>query len=64
MGKATTDKEKQIQYLQERLVMIDTMLDGIDPDLAGLEEIETLISVVEDVEFKLRRFQKDWESSK
>lgn len=64
MGKATSEKEKQIHYLQERLAMIDTMLEGMNPDLAGLDEIERLIAVVEDVEIKLRRFQKDWEFSK
>lgn len=57
MSKPITDKEKQIAYLKERLQIFVEVLDAIDPETTSVEDIDRLISIIDDVEEKIEEFK-------
>lgn len=57
MSKPITDKEKQIAYLKERLQIFVEVLDAIDPETTSVEDIDRLISIIDDVEEKMEEFK-------
>lgn len=61
VGKAVTNKEDQVQYLRTRLQMFLEVLEAIEPETADVEDIDRLISMLDDLEGKYERFKKDWE---
>lgn len=60
MGGAIHDKKEQMNYLQKRFNMVMTMLESIDPEEAGIEEIDRLISMLDEIELKCKQFRHDW----
>ncbi|MDP4085542.1 MAG: SE1561 family protein [Bacillota bacterium] len=56
MGTAINDKNKQIDFLKQKLNMFLDMLDAIDPEDTGLEDIDRMIEVVDELESKCREF--------
>ncbi|KMK74996.1 SE1561 family protein [Alkalihalobacillus pseudalcaliphilus] len=60
MGGAIDNKSEQVHYLQARFEMVMTMLDAIDPEEAGVEEIDRLISMLDEIENKCKQFRHDW----
>lgn len=61
MGKATSDKDSQVSYLKTRLNMFLEVIDSMDPESTDVEDIDRLISMLDDLEGKYERFKKDWE---
>ncbi|WP_243291617.1 SE1561 family protein [Bacillus sp. FJAT-47783] len=61
MGKAVSNKDEQVKYLRNRLSMFVEVLDSIDPETTDIEDIDRLISMLDDLEGKYERFKKDWE---
>lgn len=57
MAKSIHDKEKQITYLKERLQIFLEVLDAIDPETTSLEDIDRLISIINDLEEKIEQFK-------
>jgi hypothetical protein len=57
MGNAVQDKDSQLTYLKERLNMFLDVLDSIDPEVTNLEDIDRLIKMMDDLEFKLEQFK-------
>jgi hypothetical protein len=57
MGNAVQDKDSQLTYLKERLNMFLDVLDSIDPEATNLEDIDRLIKMMDDLEFKLEQFK-------
>ncbi|MFC5558826.1 SE1561 family protein [Ureibacillus thermophilus] len=55
--KAIYDKNKQVQYLKERLEIFLEVLEAIDEETADLEDIDRLIQMIEDIEEKLKQFK-------
>jgi hypothetical protein len=60
MGKAVTDKDSQMQYIRARMDMLLTVLDSIDPETAGVEEIDRIIFMLDEIELKCKQFRLDW----
>jgi hypothetical protein len=56
LGSPTHDKNSQVSFLKQRLNMFIDVLDAIDPADADLEDIDRLISMLDDMESKCREF--------
>ncbi|MFC4319908.1 SE1561 family protein [Litchfieldia salsa] len=61
MGNAIHDKDSQINYLKNRLNMFIDVIDSLDPENTELEDIDRLIKMLDDLEFKYDQFKNDWE---
>ena len=61
MGIAVNNKYQQIDYLKNRLDMFMNVIDSLDPEATDVEDIDRLISMLDDLEAKYERFKKDWE---
>ncbi|TYR79204.1 hypothetical protein FZC66_16445 [Priestia megaterium] len=59
MGNAVRDKDSQVRYLKDRLSMFLEVLDSIEPETTELEDIDRLISMIDDLEIKCEQFKKD-----
>lgn len=57
MSKSITDKNKQVNYMKERLQIFLEVLDGIDPETADVDDIDNLIKMIDDLEDKMDQFQ-------
>lgn len=57
LGKSITDKEQQVTYLKERLNIFLEVLDSIEPETTKLEDIDRLISMMDDLEDKMEQFK-------
>jgi hypothetical protein len=60
LGGPIHDKKEQMTYLQNRLDMVMTVLDTIDPEEAGVEDIDRLLAMLDDIETKCQQFRHDW----
>ncbi|KGR77789.1 SE1561 family protein [Ureibacillus sinduriensis] len=56
MSNSITDKNKQVNYLKERLQIFVEVLDAINPETADIEDIDRLIQMLDDVEDKMDQF--------
>ncbi|WHY78744.1 SE1561 family protein [Neobacillus sp. WH10] len=56
MGSPIQDKNSQVDFLKQRLNMFIDVLDAIDPEDTDLEDIDRLISLLNDMESKCREF--------
>ncbi|WML38461.1 SE1561 family protein [Neobacillus sp. OS1-2] len=56
MGSPIQEKNSQVDFLKQRLNMFIDVLDAIDPEDADLEDIDRLISMLDDMESKCREF--------
>lgn len=57
MGKSITDREKQVSYMKQRLNMFLEVLDSIEPETAELEDIDRLITMVDELDDKMQQFK-------
>lgn len=64
MSNPITDKNKQVNYLKERLQIFVEVLDAIDPETADIEDIDRLIKIIDDVEEKMDQFHNRNELTK
>lgn len=60
MGGAIHDKKTQLDYLQNQFDLVMQMLETIDPDEAGVEEIDRLLAILDEIELKCKQFRHDW----
>ena len=58
LGRPTLDKNSQVDFLKQRLNMFLDVLDAIDPEDTDLEDIDRLISMLDDMESKCREFEQ------
>ena len=56
MGSPIEDKNTQVTFLKQRLNMFIDVLDAIDPEDTDLEDIDRLISMLDDMESKCKEF--------
>lgn len=54
------DKNQQLQYIKQRLHLLSTMVDNIDPEEGSESEMKRLEEMVEQLRIKCRQFQPDW----
>jgi hypothetical protein len=60
MGNSINDKSTQMSYIQNRIDMLLKVLDTIDPETAGVEEIDRIIAMLDELEDKCKQFRHDW----
>ncbi|MGM7703336.1 SE1561 family protein [Pseudalkalibacillus sp. Hm43] len=60
MGNSINDKSTQMHYIQNRIDMLLKVLDNIDPETAGVEEIDRIIAMLDELELKCKQFRHDW----
>jgi hypothetical protein len=60
MGKAINEKSTQMSYIHNRIDMLLKVLDTIDPETAGVEEIDRIIAMLDELEDKCKQFRYDW----
>lgn len=56
LGSKINDKNTQVDFLKHRLNMFLDVLDAIDPEDADVDDIDRLISFIDDLESKCREF--------
>lgn len=56
LGSPTHDKNLQVDFLKQRLNMFIDVLDAIDPEDADIEDIDRLISILDEMESKCKEF--------
>lgn len=61
MGNAVHDKDSQLSYLKNRLSMFLEVLDSMDPESTDVDDIDRLLKMLDDLEFKQDQFKKDWD---
>lgn len=57
MGSPIKEKGEQVVFLKQRLSMFMDLLDAIEPESTDLEDIDRLISIIDDLESKCREFK-------
>lgn len=57
MGKTIYNKEEQVKYLKERLTIFMEVLEHIQPETTELEDIDRLISMIDELEEKVEQFK-------
>ncbi|GIN63763.1 hypothetical protein J27TS8_37560 [Robertmurraya siralis] len=57
MGSPIKEKGEQVVFLKQKLTMFMDLLDAIEPESADLEDIDRLISIIDDLESKCREFK-------
>ncbi|MFC7373609.1 SE1561 family protein [Fictibacillus iocasae] len=62
MGNSINDKNTQKEYIKNRMDLLLQTLDTIDAETAGVEEIDRIIGMLDDLEQKCKQFRYDWES--
>lgn len=60
MGNAIHDKKSQLDYLTNRLNLLLTVLDSINPEEADVEDIDRLLQMLEELQKKINQFKNDW----
>lgn len=58
MGNATHDKDSQLVYLKERLNMFVEVIDTMEPEHVDLEDIDRLLRMLDELEFKCEQLKK------
>lgn len=56
MGSPINDKNKQVDFLKQRLNMFLDMLDAIDPEVTELDDIDRMITMIDELETKCKEF--------
>ena len=59
MGNAIHDKDSQLDYLKDRLNMFMEVIDSLDPESTELDDIDRLIQMLDDLEFKYDQFKSN-----
>ncbi len=63
MGKAVKDSESQLNYLKNRLELFMDVIDSLDPESTDVEDIDRLLEMLDNIQTKVDRFQKDKKKS-
>ncbi|QHE53952.1 SE1561 family protein [Pontibacillus sp. HMF3514] len=64
MGKATNDRSSQMNYLQNRIQMLQQVIESMDGEEAEPSDLDRLLSMIEDLRLKVERYKKDWEEGR
>ncbi|RYM00018.1 hypothetical protein EWH99_12730 [Sporolactobacillus sp. THM7-7] len=64
MGRAATVKADQVRYLQNRVKLLATVIEALDPDTADAEDLNNVLKMMQDLEIRIQRFADDWASGK
>lgn len=61
MGGSIHDKKQQLDYLKNRLNLLLTSLESMDPEDAEASEMQRMIDMLEQIQIKATTFKKEWE---
>jgi len=64
LGKATNNRSSQITYLQNRIQMLQQVMESMDGDTADPSDLDRLLNMMEDLRLKIERYRKDWEEGR
>lgn len=56
LGTPIKEKEEQVVFLKKRLEMFLDLLDAIEPESTELEDIDRLLTIIDELENKCREF--------
>lgn len=54
------EKEEKRLVLNQRIEQLVSMLDSLDPEKTGVEEIDNIISMLDELEEKCRQYRREW----
>ncbi|AIC93786.1 MULTISPECIES: SE1561 family protein [Shouchella] len=60
MGRAVSTKNEQLDYLQKRFELVASVIEGMDADSASVEELDSILKMIDDIEVKCQQFRRDW----
>ncbi|GAF22512.1 MULTISPECIES: SE1561 family protein [Shouchella] len=60
MGRAVSTKNEQLDYLQKRFELLASVIEGMDADSASVEELDSILKMIDDIEVKCQQFRRDW----
>ncbi|WP_078395214.1 SE1561 family protein [Shouchella patagoniensis] len=63
MGGTIETKDRQLDYLQKRFELLAGVVEGMDADSASVAELDSILSMIDDIETKCKQFRKDWPSA-
>ncbi|UTW70406.1 hypothetical protein KHA80_07945 [Anaerobacillus sp. HL2] len=58
-GNSINDQKEQLNFLYRKMELLLTMLNSIEPEEAGLEEIDRIIEMLDDIENKCKKFRNE-----
>lgn len=53
-------KEQHLDYLQKQFGLIQQMVAGLPSDQAGIEDLERLEKMLDNLMIKIQQFKPDW----
>lgn len=59
LGNSIFDQKEQLNFLYGKMELLMAMLDSIEPEEAGLEEIDRIIEMLDDIENKCKKFRNE-----
>jgi hypothetical protein len=59
LGNSIYDQKEQLNFLYVKMELLMTMLDSIEPEDAGIEEIDRIIEMLDEIENKCKKFRND-----
>ncbi|UOQ95173.1 hypothetical protein MUO14_09725 [Halobacillus shinanisalinarum] len=62
MGKAAETPSEQFRYVKKRIQMLNQVVEVMDPEQVDQEDFERILDMIEQLQMKMERFKKDWES--
>ncbi|MFB4213830.1 SE1561 family protein [Shouchella sp. JSM 1781072] len=60
MGGTISTKNEQLDYLQKRFELLASVIDGMDAESANVEELDSILKMIDDIEVKIKQFRRDW----
>ncbi|MDD9150386.1 MULTISPECIES: SE1561 family protein [unclassified Sporolactobacillus] len=60
MGRAAISKSEQVGYLKKRIKLLSYVINALDDETAGPEDLNHILGMIGDLEIKIRRFRDDW----
>ncbi|MBP3038508.1 hypothetical protein J9303_03205 [Bacillaceae bacterium Marseille-Q3522] len=57
MGRPIVDKNRQIDFLEQRLQTLYKVLEAIDPTVLTVADIDHLMDILDDIEAKCSEFK-------
>ncbi|TCP24532.1 hypothetical protein EV207_12431 [Scopulibacillus darangshiensis] len=62
MGKATANKAAQIQYLENRVKLLSHVVAALNREAADENDLKNILTMLDDLKIKVKRFHDDWAS--
>ncbi len=59
LGKSVYEQKEQLNFLYGKMDVLMKMLDTIEPEEAGVEEIDRIIEMLDEIENKCKKFRND-----